>query len=208
MTYHDVDVETAADVPSDMAMEGPNTGIVGIDLEHDVIESGEKLNIASLRILWVGDFAIPDAETLRKHEEVVTVHVHRMGGRKGIVDDQSNRLVGSKVVHIPFRIIREGRLSLLGVEQDRTVVVGVEGLLVHLEVEVASLVDDTRDREILGRLGVGIRRHGVERLGLAERILRTYQQRPDGGNFTRLTLAHGSVESFCAVVVGFAFLSA
>ena len=56
--------------------------------------------------------------------DVVAVHVHRVLLVAGILDDESQRLVGAVVVHVPN--LWEFPLSLVGTKQNGIVVVDAE----------------------------------------------------------------------------------
>ena len=66
----DVDVEAGRDVPGDVAVEGPDAWVVGVDLDHDVGWFGvadcywEQLDVASLGVLAVGDGAVEGSRAL------------------------------------------------------------------------------------------------------------------------------------------------
>lgn len=66
-------------MPSDVAMERPDAGVIRIDL-HDYVRRnrgalrrGEDLNISPLRIGRVRDATVPGSEALSEDEHVVAV---------------------------------------------------------------------------------------------------------------------------------------
>ena len=77
-----IDVETCADVPSNVAVKRPDTWVVGIVLDDQVTRLGDTvdngrwlqdLDISSLRVLDMGDSTIPFADAFSENVEVVTV---------------------------------------------------------------------------------------------------------------------------------------
>ena len=102
-----VDVQSPANMPRDVAMEGPRARIIGVVLQHNVcrVRGGaalDELRVAALRVLLIRDDAVPFAETLGEHVEVVAVEVHGVGGDEGVVDDKADGGVGVEVVDGPF----------------------------------------------------------------------------------------------------------
>ena len=80
-----VDVQAAADVPCDVAMEGPRARVVGVVLQDDVCRvrgsaALDQLRVAALRVLLVRDDSVPFPETLGEHVEIVAVEMHGVGG--------------------------------------------------------------------------------------------------------------------------------
>ena len=70
-SLHDVDIETSADMPSDMAMEWPNAWVIGVKLDNKVawstgdrVVSGDELHISALRVAWIHDGTVPFTNTL------------------------------------------------------------------------------------------------------------------------------------------------
>jgi len=56
---HQVDVEPGGHVPGDVAVEGPDAGVVGIVLEHVVAVAADDVRVAARRVGRVGDRAVP-----------------------------------------------------------------------------------------------------------------------------------------------------
>lgn len=124
-----VDVQPAANVPRDVAVEGPRAGVVGVVLQDDVGRvrrvggALDELGVAALRVLRVGDDAVPGAETLGEHVEVVAVEMHGVGRDEGVVDYEADGGVGVEVVDCP--VGRVGEVAGVGEGQDWVAGVGV-----------------------------------------------------------------------------------
>lgn len=91
--------------------------------------------------------------------------MHGMGGLVLVVHDDADGLVGADVVDVPFRV-RVGEVVLVGQEQDRVVVVGALGLVVHDPDVVAGAVGQQVDLDGLGRVGDWVCGDGKGRDGL------------------------------------------
>lgn len=109
-------------MPRDVAMEGPRAGVVGVVLQDDVggIVRGaalQHLRVAALRVLRVRDVAVPFAEALGEHVEVVAVQVHRVRGEKFVVDYEADGGVGAEVVDGPLGV-RVGEVACVGEGED------------------------------------------------------------------------------------------
>ena len=105
--FEEVDVEACRDVPRNVAVEGPDSWIVAVDLNHDVSRFGvahclwQELDVASLWILAICDCPIPGAGTGRQDIHVVAVHMHGVHpGRGVVVHDQANGFAFAEVVDI------------------------------------------------------------------------------------------------------------
>lgn len=61
---HQIDVQPAADMPSDMAMEGPHARIIGVVLDDEEAVRLHDLHVAALRVGEVCDFAVPGSLAL------------------------------------------------------------------------------------------------------------------------------------------------
>jgi hypothetical protein len=143
-SLEDVDVQTTADVPCDVAMEWPDGWIVLGPLKHDVSRGigvlglANELNIAHLCIQRVRDDTIPLANSFGKDVEVVTVQMHRMRAElERVLDNESDRRVAAKVEDVP--LWREGQVVKLDLGQDRVVVIASEGHVVHEPYEVGTV---------------------------------------------------------------------
>lgn len=71
-TLNDIDVQAGADMPGDVAVERPDAGIVGEELHHNerwgsiLLGLLEDLRVTAIGVTWIGDGAVPGAETFRK----------------------------------------------------------------------------------------------------------------------------------------------
>ena len=116
-------------MPRDVAVEGPRAGVVGVVLQDDVGRvrrvggALDELGVAALRVLRVGDDAVPGAETLGEHVEVVAVEMHGVGRDEGVVDYEADGGVGVEVVDCP--VGRVGEVAGVGEGQDWVAGVGV-----------------------------------------------------------------------------------
>lgn len=99
-------------------MEGPSAWIIRLVLQDNVSRfrhraTSDQLRIATLRVLRVGDDAVPFSGTLGEHVEVVAVKVHGMGCQECIVDHETHGGVGVEVVDIPVRV-GVGEIACIG----------------------------------------------------------------------------------------------
>lgn len=104
---HDVDVETGADVPRDMAMQRPHARVVGVVLDDDEAGGGpraglDELHVPALRVGRVHNGTVPCANAFRENVEVVSVQMHGVGGAAVVFDDDAHAVVGAEVVDIPL----------------------------------------------------------------------------------------------------------
>lgn len=74
-----------------------------------------------------------------------------MGGLVLVVHDDADRLVAADVEDVPFGI-RVGEVLLVGEEQDRVIIVGSLGLVVHDPDVMAGVVGQQVDLDGLGRI--------------------------------------------------------
>ena len=89
---HDVNVESRADVPSDMTVKRPDAWVVGIELDDNVAGVGgaaarEDLHVATLRVGRVGDGSVPVSRALCQDLEVMAVEMHWVKCHKVVLDD-------------------------------------------------------------------------------------------------------------------------
>lgn len=87
-----------------------------------------------------------------------------------VVDVYADATVGAEVDDVPFRVVWIGVVLLLSEEEDRIVVVALEGGAVHGEKFVPCLVDDLVDDKVIGYAWLG-KSDGVVRHSIVERIL-------------------------------------
>lgn len=146
----DIRIQATRNMPGDVAMEGPDAGVVGVDLPYDVAVGREHLHIAPQRVVGVGDGgAVPVPGSFVQDKHVVAVKMHGMGRRRGVVDHHADGRVGAEVLDVPRGGI--GEVSLVGQEEYRIVVVGAERLLVELPEENIRAVDDKANIEVFDR---------------------------------------------------------
>jgi hypothetical protein len=111
-------------VPGEVAVERPDAGIVSDELHYNERRGSillgllKDLSVTAIGVAWIGDGAVPGAETFRKDlvyfllasfttlgreiPTIMTVQVHGMSNEgKVIVDDQANRAITAKIVDIP-----------------------------------------------------------------------------------------------------------
>lgn len=104
-------------------MEGPRAWVIRVVLQNNVsrlprrIGSLDQLRIAALRVLLVGDYAIPSSMTLGEHVEIVPVEMHGVGGYELVVDYDAHRRIGAEIVNSPFG--RVGEIAGVGEGEDR-----------------------------------------------------------------------------------------
>jgi hypothetical protein len=141
-----VDVQTATDMPRDMAMKGPNRGIILGPLENNItgcdgsiigLSRLHKLNVAHLGVRWVDNCAIPCTYTFIEDMEVVAVKMDRMGHEKEVVEDQADGGVGAKIEDVPLRLKR--KVALVDCREQSMIVVGTECTVVHEPDEVGAV---------------------------------------------------------------------
>ena len=110
-------------MPRDVAVEGPRARVVRVVLQDDVgrvrgVAVLDELGVAALRVLRVGDAAVPGADALGEHVEVVAVEVHGVGGVELVVDDEAHGGVGAEVEDGPFGVVRVGDVACVGEGED------------------------------------------------------------------------------------------
>lgn len=106
---HGVDVEATTDVPRDMAMQWPHTGVVGVVLDDHMGGDGRsaglnELHVSALRVGRVHDDAVPCARAFGQNVKVVSVQMHRVGGAAVVFDDDADAVIGAEVVDVPLLI--------------------------------------------------------------------------------------------------------
>ena len=120
------------------------------------------------------DDAIPLSETFGKHVEVVAVEMHGVGSYECVIDNKTHRRVGAEVIGVPDIWVREIARVCKG--EDRVasndgqllgdcyrrrggvimslLIIGTEGLVIHIEQEDVATVRMGRDGEVLGHGGI------------------------------------------------------
>ncbi|KAL8933039.1 MAG: hypothetical protein Q9211_005996 [Gyalolechia sp. 1 TL-2023] len=103
-------------MPGDMTMKGPYARIIRVVLYHEVSLPLDNLHVATLGEGVVGDLAVPRADALSnlvamvengdfylsKHEEVVTMEMHRVSNKEVVVNNEADRSVAAEIVHGPL----------------------------------------------------------------------------------------------------------
>ena len=106
-------------MPSDMAVEWPHPGIVGIELQHEIawlisLSGLYHLRVSPLRIDRVG-CAIPLAYAFGYDPEIVAVEMHRVGDKVHVVVQyNADGAVWTEVVDIPLWVERVGCVTFVG----------------------------------------------------------------------------------------------
>lgn len=106
---HQIHIQPAADVPGDVAVEGPHARVVRVVLHHEVAVRLDHLHVPPVREGVVGDGAVPGAGALGEDEEVVAVQVHGVQRTDFVVDDQPDGGVVVEIVHVPLLSSRGSR---------------------------------------------------------------------------------------------------
>jgi len=95
-SLENVDVQASTDVPRDVAMHWPDTGVVLIPLEHNVTRGDgsaikgtrlHELNVTSLGVVCIGNRAVPFTNTFSKNVEIMTVKMDRMSKEELVLED-------------------------------------------------------------------------------------------------------------------------
>lgn len=143
----DVDVQTSTDVPCDVTMHRPDTGVVLVPLENDVAGSTieqtglHKLNVTTLCVVCVGDGAVPLTNAFSENMVIVAVKMLEllsamkgytendrtydgMWGEEMVLHNDSYGTVAAKVVDIP--LIFESQVSVVHSRDKSMVVVSTE----------------------------------------------------------------------------------
>ena len=84
-TLHKVDIKAHRQMPGDMAMERPDTRIIGIILHHHPAIGPQVVCIATLWVLWVDDGSIPGIVAVVEDKHVVAVDVHGLLASKYLI---------------------------------------------------------------------------------------------------------------------------
>lgn len=161
-------------MPSDVAVERPDTGVVSVDLDDNVAWHGvadsdrQDLYVSSLRVRGVDNGAVPDSGSLSQYVHVVPVHMHGMDASAGVVvDDDADGVAGAEVVNVRFSW--EVLFAKLGFEKQRVVVVSAEGGIVH-EEKIVGAIGLVGDCDFLDGLWVWSGRNAEERNGLVQAV--------------------------------------
>ena len=130
-TYHCINIQTLAHMPSFMTMEGPNARIIRIVLNDHIGRNNpstiicrrlQYVGIPSRRIRRINHFIdIIAAETLVDDKEVVPVEMHGMGGVAVVdivVHDNADGGGLFEVVEVPFRVEGKGDVSFVNFAED------------------------------------------------------------------------------------------
>ena len=171
---HGVDVEASTDVPSDVAVERPDTWVVSVVLDDDVAVWLQKLDIAALGIFDVHNLPIPSSHTFRQHVEIVSMKMHGMCSAGLVVQDDTDAVVGAEVVYVPLGVVRIRRVSKIGKQEDWMVVIAPERLSVHGPDDITGLVRPNCDIDGLRGRWICCSWEWEKRRCLVERIIATY----------------------------------
>lgn len=150
-------------MPCDMAMKWPRPRIHRIVLHNHIPLRLQQLHVPPLRVPRIDHGTpVPLAHTLTQHVHIVTMEMHRMCGASGVLYDEADGGVSSRVVDVPLRVVGVGRVARFREEEERGIVVSAEGDVVDAPEEVAGAVDSDADGEGYGCGGVGSGGDGVE----------------------------------------------
>lgn len=166
---HELHKQAGRRVPRDVAVEGPHARVGGVEL-HDNVPAGlDLLHVAALRVVGVGDGAVPgEAGARGQHVHVVAVQVDRVRRGAVVADDHAHAAVGPQVAHVGERV--KGQVARVGLQQGRVVVVDAGRLVVKVPERHARGVGEERDvvRVRVGRVG---HRHGEHGLGQRQGVV-------------------------------------
>lgn len=169
-------------MPSDVAMQRPDTGVIGVVLNDQVSrlrnaidDCGglQHLDIASLGVLDVGDGAVPGANTLSEDVEVVPVEMHRVSGGDLVFHDDADGVVVAEVVDVPFGIVGVRDIAKVRQEQDWVIVVAAERHAVHFPKHIAGSISTNSDINGFGSSGLAGSWEGEEWSGALEWVVAT-----------------------------------
>ena len=100
-THHDHCRQTTAQVPSNVTVEGPNTRIVGLELDGDMPwRCGYQLRVSARWVFFIGDRAVPHARSSTQDVIVVAMHVERVREGRFVGKIQYDTGVPVEVVHL------------------------------------------------------------------------------------------------------------
>jgi len=140
----DVDVQSPAHVPSNVAMRRPDCRVVLLKLEHDIGRNCgalcrlHELDISPLCIGWVNDRAVPVAKALGEDVKVVTMYVDGVSAEsEEVPEDKADRRVGAEVIDVPFGW--EGQVACIDIIQHWAIVDGTEAAVVHEPDEIGTV---------------------------------------------------------------------
>ena len=83
--FHKVDIKAHRQMPGNMAMERPDTRIIGIILHHHPAIGPQVVCIATLWVLWVDDGSIPGIVVVVENKHVVAVDMHGLLASKYLI---------------------------------------------------------------------------------------------------------------------------
>lgn len=139
-------------MPSNVAVERPNSWVICFDLDGNVATGREDLNITTCGVRGASlGGSVPGTGALGQNEHVVSVNMHWVCDRVLVVDYDDIGFVTAKVVDIPL-VGEIGNVvgSIAGLQEweDRIVVICTEGRSVNRPDEVARGVDGEADADI------------------------------------------------------------
>jgi hypothetical protein len=111
----------------DSPMQRPSPRIIRPNLQHNMLTTGQQLDVSSLRICWIRYSTIPSSGSLMQDEEIVAMHVHRMRREASrIVDHKCDWAVRAVVVYVP--VCRVGEIALVGKKENWCVIIAAESI--------------------------------------------------------------------------------
>ena len=138
-----------------MTVHWPDSWIIREVLNDKISIRLNDLHVTPLGVEDVFHIAIPGPHTLSQNVKVVAVQVHRVCNWSGVVNEDADGGIGSKIVDVPLWVVRVRDVASIGEKKDWPVVVPTERLTVHGPDEVASGVWPERDVDLLSEGWVG-----------------------------------------------------
>ena len=171
---HHIDIKAGGDMPGNMAVQGPHARVVGTVLKDQMSVRLQQLHIPPLRIFEIGNGAVPlGFGPVGQDEEIVPVEVYRVRGKAAVSKNNPHALVLARVVHIPLRVEMVGRVSRVGEQKDRVVVVGAERGTAHRPEVIAGFVLAEGDIDCFSRFRILHSGEGEKGNGFVEEVVST-----------------------------------
>ena len=115
MTYHNIHIKPAGNMPGNMTMKRPHARIRRIDLHDYITQRLQKLHVPPLRVSRIHNgTAVPLPYPFGQNIHVVSVQVHRMCCGRWVRYDEADCGVAAGVVDVPFRVEGVGCVSCFG----------------------------------------------------------------------------------------------
>ena len=99
------------------------------------------------------------------------MQVHWVRCGRQVVHHKSNRGVASRIIYVPFGVVRVGGVSGVSEEEDGSVIVGAEGDIVHRPNEVVGVILGNIECEVYCCGGIWSRSEGFKGSGGLKRVL-------------------------------------